>query len=102
MITQTIKHWLSNLFAWWPWKRTTTTEYAPPSLNRAMGVPQEHSWSASGEEALPQAGIRSVVVEQSNDNATSEATLPLFPPAVEQVDMLTQSPSPRDLSAPPR
>jgi len=102
MITQTIKQWLSNLFAWWPWKRTATTAYAPPSRNRAIGVPQEHSWSASGEESLPQTGVRSVVVEQSSDDATSEATLPLCPPSVEQVDMPTQPPSPRDVSALPR
>ena len=86
MITQTIKQWLSKLFAWWPWKRTATAAYAPPSRNGAMGIPQEHSRSASGEGALPQTGARSVIVEQSNENAPSEATLPLCPPSVEHGD----------------
>jgi len=54
----------------------------------------------SGEESLPQTGVRYVVVEQGDDNARPETTLPLCPPPVEKVDMLTQSPSLGDVSSP--
>lgn len=97
MITQTIKQWLSRLFAWWPWRRKAPTAYAPPSRNGAMGIPQEHSWSASGEAALPQTGARSVVVEQSHENVPPEVILPLSPPSVEDVNFSFR----RDLAAPP-
>jgi hypothetical protein len=96
MITQTIKQWLSYLFAWWPWKRRAPTAYAPPSRNGATGIPPEHSWSASGEGALPQTGARSVVVEQSHENVPPEVILPLRSPSVEDVDF---SPL-RDIAAP--
>ena len=102
MITQTIKKWLSYLFAWWPWKRTATTAYAPPSRNGAMGISQEHLWSASSEESIPQIGTRLVVVEQTNENAPPEATLPLTSLSIEHVDTITQSTSPRDVSFLPR
>jgi hypothetical protein len=46
--------------------------------------------------------VRSVVVEQSSDNAAPDTTLPLCPPPVEQVDMLAQSPTLREVSSPPR
>src|SRR5579859_901555 len=87
MITQTIKKWLSYLFAWWPWKRTATTAYAPPSRNGAMGISQEHLWSASSEESIPQIGTRLIVVEQTNENAPPEATLPLTSLSIEHVDI---------------
>ena len=102
MITQTIKHWLSTLFAWWPWKRTATNAYAPASRVGAMGIPPEHPSSISGEGSLPQTGARSVVVEQSDNNAMPEATLPLRPLSVEHIDMVTQSPTLREVSSPPR
>jgi hypothetical protein len=102
MITQTIKHWLSTLFAWWPWKRTATAAYAPASRIGVMGKPQEHPSSASGEGSLPQTGARSVVVEQSDDNAMPEATLPLRPLSVEHIDIVTQFPTLREVSSPPR
>ncbi len=47
MITQTIKHWLRKMFAWWPWKQPEQTTYAD-----APGPPQQgaldrlHSHSA--------------------------------------------------------
>ena len=102
MITQTIKNWLSHLFAWWPWKRTATTAYVPPSRNGVMGISQEHLWSASGEGSLPQTGARSVAIEQTNDIATPEATMSLRPPSVEHVDIVTQFPTLSDLSSPPQ
>jgi len=100
MITPTIKRWLSNLFAWWPWKRTATTAYGPLNRNGAMEIPQEHPWPDEG--SLPQTGVRVVVVEQGIDNATPEATLPLRPPSVEHVDIVIQSSPLRDVSFPPR
>ncbi len=102
MITQTIKHWLSTLFAWWPWKRTAKAVYAPANRVGTMGVPQEPPSSASGEGSLTQTGARSVVVEQSDDNAMPEATLPLRPLSVEHIDMVTQSPTLREVSSPTR
>jgi len=100
MITPTIKRWLSNLFAWWPWKRTATTVNGSPSRNGAMVMPQEYPWSDEG--SLPQTGVQVVVVEQSIDNATPEPTVPLRPPSVEHVDIVAPSSTLRDVSFPPR
>src|SRR5262249_16206771 len=98
MITQTIKHWLSSLFAWWPWKRRAMAAYVSPSRNGAVGMPLEHSWeSEPSDGSLPQAGTRSVAVEQSNEKAMPEETLPLCPPSVEHVDVVPQSSTHRDV-----
>jgi hypothetical protein len=101
MITQTIKHWLSTLFAWWPWKRTATAAYAPTNRLGTMGMPQERLSLTSGEGSLTQTA-RSVVVEQSDDNAMPEATLPLRPLSVEHIDTVTPSPTLREVSSPSR
>lgn len=97
MITQTIKHWLCHLFAWWPWKRTTATAYGPPIRNEAISILQEHPWTDEG--SLPQTDASFVVVEQGNDDAMPEATSPFRPPSIEHVDIITQSPTLRDVSS---
>jgi hypothetical protein len=101
MITQTIKRWLNNLFAWWPWKHTTTTSYMPPSRNGTMGIPQEQLWRASDDGSLPQAGATSVAVEQGSNDATPETNLPLRPSSVEHIDTVTQPLPIKDTSTPP-
>src|SRR5215469_5743580 len=101
MITQTIKNWLRHLFAWWPWKRTATTAYVLPRRNGAMGISQEHLWSVSGDESLPQTGARSVVVEQTDECVPPEATWPLSSLSIEHVDLITQFTPLRDVSSPP-
>jgi hypothetical protein len=67
-----------------------------------MGIPPEHSWSTSGDGSLPQTGTRSVAVEQSNENATPEETLPLCPPSIEHVDIVPQSSTLRDVFSLPQ
>ena len=41
MITQAIKRWLRNVFAWWPWKYTPSEAYkqasvVPPGMNTSQ------------------------------------------------------------------
>jgi hypothetical protein len=67
-----------------------------------MGISQEHLWSVSGEGSVSQTAARSVVVEQTNENAPPEATLPLPSSSVEYVDIITPSITLRDVSFPPR
>jgi hypothetical protein len=63
MIKQTIKAWLHKLFAWWPWKRASTPEYAQATRPVSKSITQEQMWRAALEGPMPQSGIRSVVVE---------------------------------------
>jgi len=63
MITQKIKAWFNKLFAWWPWKRSSTTAYPQATINMSKGMTQEQMWREVVEAPMPQPGITSVVVE---------------------------------------
>ena len=54
MFTQTIKAWLHNMFAWWPWKRSTQAEYTHVAGPLTHGATQE---PASKSTIAPPAGI---------------------------------------------
>jgi hypothetical protein len=64
MIIQTIKAWFNKLFVWWPWKRSSATEYPQAASNMSKGITQEQMWRSLGEAPMPQPGITSVVVER--------------------------------------
>lgn len=54
MFTQTIKAWLHNMFAWWPWKRPTQAEYTHVAGPLNEGATQE---PVSKSTIAPPAGI---------------------------------------------
>jgi hypothetical protein len=63
MIIQTIKAWLDKLFAWWPWKRSSTVAYPEPTSNMSKSIAQEQVWRSVIEAPMPQPDISSVAVE---------------------------------------
>src|SRR5207253_2743820 len=67
-----IKAWLNKLFVWWPWKRSSATEYPQAASNMSKGMTQEQVWRSVGEAPMPQAGIMSVVVEHGAEEDIPE------------------------------
>jgi len=59
MITQAIKRWLRQMFAWWPWRPSEKTAYAPTTTSLNSGPAQETTaWPAiNGVGAAPQPEI---------------------------------------------
>jgi len=57
MITQAIKRWLHNMFAWWPWKHTPLTTYRQASGPLGMNTSQEGISLSAVEGTTPQASI---------------------------------------------
>ena len=58
MITQTIKRWLRNVFAWWPWKHTPPVTYkqasGPPGMNTSQeGIARSAEGTASQTSITP-------------------------------------------------
>jgi len=56
MITQKIKGWLQKLFAWWPWKQSTPTEYQHVTSVVTRGPSTEASSWPKLEGTAPQSG----------------------------------------------
>ncbi|GCE18993.1 hypothetical protein [Dictyobacter kobayashii] len=78
MITQTLKRWLNQLFAWWPWKGATTTNQVQPTSRVSWSPAPEATWYANAHEiesATPQVGNASIALEQDMD-ATHQDTRP--------------------------
>ncbi len=76
MITQGIKRWLRNLFAWWPWKAVPEDDYAqtPEALNK--GISQETLFFTAVDGPYAQPGITSVAVESVEEDVVSESGRP--------------------------
>jgi hypothetical protein len=70
MVTQTLKRWLHKLFAWWPWKHSSESGYAQVASDVSRG--QEPMWRTTGENAMPQPGMASVVVENGREENIPE------------------------------
>ncbi len=85
MITQTIKHWLSRLFAWWPWKRSPETSYAQAISNMNSGMTQESMLRNTVDGPLPQTGSTSVAVEQGRGEDIPESNRPTTEERPEQI-----------------
>lgn len=85
MITQTIKGWLSRLFAWWPWKRSPGTSYAQAISNMNSGMTQEAMLRNTVDGPLPQTGSTSVAVEQGRGEDIPESSRPTTEERPEQV-----------------
>jgi hypothetical protein len=100
MITQAIKRWLRNMFAWWPWKHTPPLEYSPVSGPLSAGTTQEGISLSAVEGTTPQASVaprRSSIEErpdriiQAHLPATSDLTeTPLPPPLSPPLDISTE------------
>jgi hypothetical protein len=85
MITQTIKHWLGNLFAWWPWKRNAMA--ALPSQRRDGAIGSAHELlgrvSDDGTWLLPDTTF--VAVKQENDGSPVLHS-PFYPSSFDEQD----------------
>jgi hypothetical protein len=83
MITQAIKRWLHQMFAWWPWRPSAKTAYAPPLDSLNSGPAQETTaWSASdgvGVAPQPEVAPRRPIIEE-----WPERIVQPYPPTLEE------------------
>jgi hypothetical protein len=94
MITQAIKRWLRNMFAWWPWKHTPPAEYWQASGPLGMNTSQEGTTLSAVEGTTPQANItpRLSTIEERPDRTISAH----IPPTNDT----TETPRPPSLRSP--
>ena len=95
MITQAIKRWLSQMFAWWPWRSSAKTAYAPSadSLNEGA-IQATTTWSPTdgvGVASQPEIAPRRPTIEewperivQPSPPVLEERNEPLSPPPAEK------------------
>ena len=69
MITQALKRWFGKLFSWWPWKRSSRSDFSQSINNLNLSSTQDPLWNTMPEGPVQQLGITSVVVEQERDGA---------------------------------
>ncbi|HEU5229317.1 MAG TPA: hypothetical protein VFU49_15985 [Ktedonobacteraceae bacterium] len=74
MITQAIKHWMSRLFTWWPWRKSSDTSYVQTVGNLNKSVTQEAVWRVTVDGPEPQSSMTSVVIEQGMGETFPEAS----------------------------
>lgn len=79
MVTQAIKRWLDNLFAWWPWKRSPKSGYAHPVTPRNTGAAQESKLRTTVDGSVSQPGTTSIAVERAQDTIPPEQHRPIPP-----------------------
>jgi hypothetical protein len=98
MITQSIKHWLRKMFAWWPWRQAQPVEYNHVSGPLSKVTPEGVSLSTIDGTA-PQTSITprlSTIEERSERLAQTPssdlAETPVLPPVTPAVDMPTEPP----------
>jgi hypothetical protein len=76
MITQGIKRWLKNLFAWWHWGRMSAANYVQATSTTVQGTQQETLFfpTAEGLSAQPtQPSTTSVAIERLEEEPTPES-----------------------------
>ncbi len=94
MLTQGIRRWLSNLFGWWPWKRSSEREYARVESRLNKSVAQEPmSWSTS-DGVTPHPGAAPLIVGQGETSQTSLSTIDEWPERVVQSSSPSSMPPP--------
>ena len=88
MITQAIKRWLRNMFAWWPWKHSPPHEYRQASGPLSVGTTPDGLSLSTLEGTTPQASItprlstieerpeRTISAQKSAPNDMTETPLP--------------------------
>lgn len=100
MITQAIKHWMSKLFAWWPWRKSSDTGYIQTVSNLNKNAAQEAVWRVTADGPSPQSSVTSVVIEQGRSEPSPEADRPIIDGHAGQVAQ--PSPAPAEENAPPQ
>ncbi len=107
MVTQAIKQWLQNLFAWWPWKRSTETDYAHLHDMTNMGAAQESILRTTVDGSITQPGATSVAVEHAEGAAppemswsTTEEHAPSSPPEETHISLSPSQEPVRKRSSP--
>jgi hypothetical protein len=106
MLTQGIKRWLSKLFGWWPWKKTSERQYAQAASLLNKSISQESIFWSTGDSVTPHSGGAPLIVGQGETSQTSLSTIDEWPerivqaspPPIEKVD---QSQPPTLLPASP-
>src|SRR5579859_5647508 len=107
MLTQGIKRWLSKLFGWWPWRKTTEREYAQaPGLLNKGGMQQESIFRPTGDEVTPLSGVAPLIAGQGETSQTSLSTIDEWPERVVQatpppIEKIDPPQPPALLPAPP-
>lgn len=89
---QTIKNWLHNMFAWWPWKQSTQIAYSHPANPLNKGATQETVSKSTMDGIAPQTGFAprlSTIEEWPERVVQSDVT-----PASEFVETPSQSSTP--------
>lgn len=84
MITQAIKHWMSKLFAWWPWRRSSDTSYVQTVSNLKRNAAQEALWRAVADGPGPQSSVTSVAIEQGRSETSPSTERPVIDEHAEQ------------------
>ena len=89
MITQAIKRWLRNVFAWWPWKHTSPEAYRQASGPLGINTSQEGISRSAVEGTTAQTSItpRLSTIEERPEHTISaqkstmndKAETPLLP-----------------------
>ena len=74
MISQAIKHWMSKLFAWWPWRKSSAIGYVQTMGNLNKNAAQEAVWRTTVDGPGPQSSMTSVVIEQGTDETFPEVS----------------------------
>ena len=96
MITQAIKRWLRDMFAWWPWKATPPATYRQASGPLSVGTTPEGLSLSAVEGTTPQASItpRLSTIEERPERTISApndmAETPLPPSLRSPVDISTE------------
>lgn len=106
MITQAIKRWLRNMFAWWPWKSTPQEAYRQTSSPLGMNTSPEGISRSAVEGSTAQTSItpRLSTIEERpqhpisaqksapNDIAETSLSLPFQPSAENATESGSASP----------
>ena len=95
MITQAIKRWLSQMFAWWPWRSSAKTEYAPITDPLNEGAIQATTpWLATdgiGVASQPEIAPRRPTIEE-----WPERIVQPYPPVLEERNESSLPPPPAE------
>jgi hypothetical protein len=94
MITQAIKRWLRDMFAWWPWKQTPPMTYRQASGPLSVGTTPEGVSLSVIEGTTPQASItpRLSIIEERPER--------IIQPHISATDDIAETPLPPSLRPP--
>ncbi len=79
MITQAIKRWLRNIFAWWPWKHSSPEAYRQASGQLGINTSQEGISRSAVEGTTAQTSITprlSIIEERPAHTISAQKSTP--------------------------